>query len=238
MSSRRAGSRGAYAPVAVADAVGNQPCTSTTTSVVPIALERDTLPSVPSGTITAFDTAICERPEALRLAIDGRGAEMYPGGVDTRTGEIEEGAGRSAADLRADARMAAHALDACSDEVAEAVWATGQGQGVFGPIAVSEIPFRRLREVEVHLVDLDLPAYGVDDWSTAYIEAELPLALDGLARRLPAGVRVTLCTPDGPVGTAGPEAATPVTVEQPLGRLVGWLLGRADIPGAPVLEPW
>jgi maleylpyruvate isomerase len=51
-----------------------------------------------------------------------------------------------------------------------------------GPRTMAEILFRRLREVEVHLVDLDA-SYEASDWPEAYVEGELQRALHKLPRR-------------------------------------------------------
>ena len=51
-----------------------------------------------------------------------------------------------------------------------------------GPRTMAEILFRRLREVEVHLVDLDA-SYEASDWPEAYVEGELRRALHKLPDR-------------------------------------------------------
>lgn len=51
-----------------------------------------------------------------------------------------------------------------------------------GPRTMAEILFRRLREVEVHHVDLDA-SYEASDWPEAYVEGELRRALHKLPER-------------------------------------------------------
>lgn len=46
--------------------------------------------------------------------------------------------------------------------------------------ALSELPFRRWREVEIHHVDLNL-GYTPDDWPEDYVDAELTRTVAGLA---------------------------------------------------------
>ncbi|HVA51905.1 MAG TPA: maleylpyruvate isomerase N-terminal domain-containing protein [Acidimicrobiales bacterium] len=51
-----------------------------------------------------------------------------------------------------------------------------------GPRTMAEILFRRLREVEVHHVDLDV-SYNSSDWPEVYVEGELRRALHKLPDR-------------------------------------------------------
>jgi maleylpyruvate isomerase len=72
-------------------------------------------------------------------------------------------------------------------------------------------PLRRLREVEVHHVDLGL-GYTHEDWPEEYVRWELPLALERLPQRL-----------------RGPADRR---------RFLAWLIGRADQLGDLELDPW
>jgi maleylpyruvate isomerase len=70
---------------------------------------------------------------------------------------------------------------------------------------------RRLREVEMHHVDLGM-GYESSNWPQAYVEWELPEILATVPERLPASDDVR--------------------------RLVAWLAGRGSVPVAIDLEPW
>lgn len=169
---------------------------------------------LPGWTVAHVLTHIARNADGhvLRLAgaMEGREVARYPGGQEQRQHDIEAGAGRRAALLKADV--------AESIEKLEAVWATSAKAGwpnatllAGDRYATSESPLRRLREVEVHHVDLAL-GYRADNWPDEYIEWELPWTLERLPGRIPSALDKK--------------------------RLVAWLIGRADSPGAIELEPW
>ena len=90
-------------------------------------------------------------------------------------------------------------------------WAEGSGLAAFGVISVSEIPFRRRREVIVHHSDLDLD--GPEDWfgwPSDFVRLELQRMTMQLARTHPMGV-ATL----PPAAQAAPAALQ-----------LAWLFGR------------
>lgn len=191
-------------------------------------------------------THIARNADGIRRMVEGvlagHVAAMYPGGLDERTRDIEDGAGRSATVLADDAVTSAARLVEAWDRLDEDQWRNGTGLHPLGEVAVATAPFRRLREVEVHLADLGLDGCGVDEWTDAYARGELPLAVAGLDRRLPPGVRARLhATDTGHRADAGDPAGDVVPVELEVRPLVGWLLGRWDAPaelGLPTLRPW
>ncbi|MFE3850362.1 maleylpyruvate isomerase family mycothiol-dependent enzyme [Streptomyces griseorubiginosus] len=103
-------------------------------------------------------THLARNADALRnllhWARTGVETPMYAG-PDQRAREIEEGARRPAAALRADLLQAdgrlAGELDALPDPCWEATVRTARGREV----PVREVPWMRVREVWVHAVDLD-----------------------------------------------------------------------------------
>ncbi len=72
-------------------------------------------------------------------------------------------------------------LDALFAELDDEVWTRPVRTVAGGEHPVSDLPFRRWREVEVHLIDLDVGP-GPADWSDAFVERALPR----LVERLPA----------------------------------------------------
>ncbi len=143
----------------------------------------------------------------------GRGeiVEQYEGGVEGRSDEIEEGAGRAAGVLVEDVVSSADAL--------EAAWAasdwTGYGRRTLGSqTQIGQLPFLRVREVAIHHVDLGL-GYTFADLDRLYLRLELSrLAMSWQARQ-PMGM------------TPLPDAALAL---DPPTRLA-WLLGRAEVDG-------
>lgn len=149
----------------------------------------------------------------FEAAARGEVGEMYPGGREQRTDDIEAGAGRCAADLVADVTATAGQIEAVWESVAGAAWG-GRGLTLAGEVLIAELPFIRWREVAVHHADLGLD-YSWSDWDTEYVRLELSRLTMLWASRKPMGL------------TDLPAEAMAVTTHQ----RVAWLLGRTDIEG-------
>ncbi len=178
---------------------------------------------LPGWNVSHVLTHIARNADGLRRMLEGarRGeqAMQYPGGMAQRNEEIDAGASRPASELRDDVHDTSSAFIAAAAQLSANEWAEGSGLAAFGVISVSEIPFRRRREVIVHHSDLDLD--GPEDWfgwPSDFVRLELQRMTMQLARTHPMGV-ATL----PPAAQAAPAALQ-----------LAWLFGRADIPG---LEP-
>ena len=184
----------------------------------------------------------------LRWARTGITTPMYAS-RETRQADIEAGAGRSAADLAADVQATAIAFAAEAASLPDEAW-TAQVQGLTGP----PIPGRgvldwRLRELEIHHVDLAV-GYRPGDWPGEFVTASLPGVAGEFAGR--EDTPSCLLQPDGSgLGPfqIGPEQTTgqPVLVRGSPASLLAWLIGRDDGGGLrvspdgaarPVLPPW
>jgi maleylpyruvate isomerase len=184
----------------------------------------------------------------LRWARTGITTPMYAS-REARRADIEAGAGRSAADLAADVQATAIAFAAEAASLPDEAWGA-QVQGLAGP----PIPGRgaldwRLREVEIHHVDLAV-GYRPGDWPGEFVTASLP----GVAGEFVGREDTPSCLlqPDGSgLGPLqiGPEQPTgqQVLVRGSPARLLAWLIGRDDGNGLqvspdgaalPVLPPW
>jgi maleylpyruvate isomerase len=146
----------------------------------------------------------------LEAALRGEEVARYPGGQQERGADIEAGAGRSARDLAADVAASAERLEEVWDRSALADWPNRDltaGDAWRTPGS----PWRRLREVEVHHVDLGV-GYGPEDWPDGYVRWELPRVLATVPSRVrdPRDTRV----------------------------LIAWLIGRREEPGPIPFEPW
>jgi len=109
----------------------------------------------------------------FRAAQRGEVGFQYPGGADQRTGDIEAGAGRPAADLVADVTAAVAGLEAAWADTTDEVWRTGRGRvDARGDVGLDELVFRRWRETEVHHNDLGI-GFTWARWSPAYVDEEL-----------------------------------------------------------------
>jgi maleylpyruvate isomerase len=145
----------------------------------------------------------------LEGALRGEDLPRYPGGMAERDRAIDEGAARPAAAIATDVAESARRLEATWQRCADAGWPNAEFLGG-DKFTITASPLRRLREVEVHHVDLGL-GYEPADWPDLYVGWELPHALHRLPARL-----------------SPPEAR----------RVLAWLTGRADLPADLTLGEW
>lgn len=150
---------------------------------------------------------------ARGAARGGPGPQMYPGGPDARAAAIEEGAGRPVGllldDLRFAGRRAVDEMAVLPESALEAMlnWKI--------PVPARMMPVLRLRELEIHHVDLDL-GYGPADWPVDFVEHTLESELPALEALV--------------LGFAAPDL--------PRHELLAWLLGRPMTAGLPELPAW
>lgn len=142
-------------------------------------------------------------------ALRGEDLPRYPGGSEQRDAEIAEGAGRPASELIDDVRTSATRLEAVWEQLEEVGW-PGADLYADDDFPVSQSPLRRLREVEVHHVDLGL-GYEPAEWPDVYVQWELRLALQRLPSRF----------------EPGDER-----------RFLAWLLNRSPLPDGLELRSW
>lgn len=169
----------------------------------------------------------------LTWASTGQETPMYPS-VEARNADIETGAAMAPEEIVADLRESAARFGAAIADVPEGGW---EYQVRTGPAAAgATIPARRvvwlrLREVEIHHVDLDA-GYSPADWPEAFVSRALREALRAVGRRddVPAFTAVF----DGAreaVGGGGDFA-----VHGSAQALLAWLTGRSTGAGLR-LEP-
>jgi maleylpyruvate isomerase len=168
---------------------------------------------LPGWTVGHVLTHVARNADGHRRRVEGalRGEDLvrYPDGMDGRNADIEAGAGRPAGELAADVAESARLLEEAWDRAEAAGWPNGQFLGA-DTFPVTGTPLRRLREVEVHHVDLGL-GYEPADWPGEYVDWELPRLLARLPERLDA---------------AGAR------------RVLAWLTGRGPAPADLELPPW
>ncbi len=176
---------------------------------------------------------------AVESATRGETGEVYPGGKVARDGEIEAGRALPARDLQARLRASCEQLWSALEAAPDKVWDL-PAIGISGEVAIGAgLVVSRLREVEVHHVDLAY-GYGPDDWPFAWVIEEMERAMLDLPARLPSGVAVVLTASDaGQHWVAGSGSSLDITGTT--GELLAWVTGRASQVGgfeAPVLKPW
>jgi maleylpyruvate isomerase len=174
----------------------------------------------------------------LTWARTGVESPMYASPA-ARNADIEAGAGRPLPAQLADLRESASRFSVAVAKVPdwEVLVRTAQGREV----PVSEVPWMRVREVWLHLIDLNAGA-GPDDLPDDVGMALVRDVAAWMAPKLDTPVEL-LPTGHAPLrlGQAGPVSAT---VAGPANRLAAWLTGRTDLAGVtttgevPTLPKW
>src|SRR5579859_1316344 len=161
--------------------------------------------ALPGWTVGHLLTHLARNADSLRGMIEaaqrGEVIAQYPGGPAQRNGDIERGYARPARDLVADLKTSNQQLEHAWSTTSRQVWTTGLGLRRYGPATMAEFVFGRWREVEIHLVDLNVPELGSPTWeglSPAYLDAELQELAGGLAARIPGSMTVVLAPGDRP----------------------------------------
>lgn len=176
----------------------------------------------------------------LTWARTGDEARMYSSPADREDG-IQAGADRALPEQRADlAASGARFLRAAQDlPRARRSFMVLSGQG--RQIPAHEVPWLRVREVWLHLIDLGA-GFDIDDLPGAIAWALTTDVAGWMTSRTPATVDLRA---DG-LGTVrlGSGAAADSVIEGSAPRIAGWLTGRAGpagltaTAGIPDLPPW
>lgn len=164
----------------------------------------------------------------LTWARTGIETPQYPS-MEARAADITAGAGRPAGEHIADVREACARLDRMIRDLPPAAWTAKIRYNSGREVAAANVVWSRLREVEIHHVDLGL-RYVPGDWSEAFtphllheIAANQSPAGDGfVVRATDLGTKVVIA---GGGGT---------TVSGPARNLAAWLIGRSDGVGLTV----
>jgi maleylpyruvate isomerase len=188
-------------------------------------------------------THLAANADGVRRAVEaarrGNTAEVYPGGKAARDAEIEAGRALPAQDLNLRLEVACRELSLALGKGTDEIWdspAIGtRGEVHIGPGLV----VARLREVEVHHVDLDY-GYKPEDWPFEWVMEEMDRAMLDLPSRLPPGKAVVLTATDADQHwVAGSGDATEISGTT--AQLFAWVIGRAShVQGVecPALAPW
>ncbi|MGH3751357.1 MAG: maleylpyruvate isomerase family mycothiol-dependent enzyme [Pseudonocardiaceae bacterium] len=175
----------------------------------------------------------------LTWARTGIQTPMYPS-MAARAAAIEVGAGRPSAEQLDDVRRTGAAFAAAAKELAAQHWAASV-RTRHGSFPASTVPWLRVREVWLHLVDLDT-GVGLDVLPDDIATALVRDVADWMDSRAPTRVEVQI--PGGKPVLFGPETSAPVPVSGPVQELAGWLTGRASggrliaPEGLPELSRW
>lgn len=176
---------------------------------------------------------------AMEGAVRGEVAELYPGGRQARDAEIEAGRGTKARDVGRRLKESSARFLSVIKAAPEEVWHAPAVHYRLGEVRIGTMVVSRLREVEIHHVDLDF-GYSPADWPTEWVIEEMDRAMLDLPSRLPSGTAVVLAATDTDQHwVAGSGEA--VELDGPLSELFAWVIGRVDSVGGqagPDVGPW
>ncbi|MEV0334660.1 maleylpyruvate isomerase family mycothiol-dependent enzyme [Nocardia sp. NPDC050717] len=160
---------------------------------------------------------------------------QYPS-VELRDADIEAGAGRPLAVQQADFTGSAHRWQAVATTMPAADWQAVVRNRQGGALTADLVPWMRLRETEIHHVDIGVD-YTPADWPAPFVARLLPEAISDLSAKLVPDATPTFdiqATDTDFIATVGPGRPHH-TVLGPAAALLAWLLGRS--PGADLTGP-
>jgi maleylpyruvate isomerase len=142
---------------------------------------------LPGWSVGHLLTHVARNADSMVRRFDGalrdEVVDQYPGGEAGREAEIEAGAGRPAAELVSDVRVTAEAAERAAAALPDEAW-DRLGRSTGGQThTMRRVLTGRIREVELHHVDLGL-GYEPADWPADFARAELDRALEHLAGRV------------------------------------------------------
>ena len=158
----------------------------------------------------------------LTGVVEGQSVPMYES-QESRETDIEELAAADPAELRERLLASLTTFGEAAQAVPADAW-DGRFERTPGgqDLPLEAIPLMRLREIEIHHVDLDT-GYSPDDWPDGFAE----VVVDGMVKRLDPEPAFRITPLDSSrtwdVGAAGEDA--PV-VTGPVAHLAWWLTGR------------
>lgn len=178
--------------------------------------EESRLPGWTRGHVLAH---LARNADALVEVFEGR--PMYES-ASSRESDIERDSGRPLLQQLEDVRHSADRWQAVAERPQDWTRTVELRNGVTD--AAARVPFRRLIEVELHHVDLNI-GYELTDLPDEFTDREIAFLADRWAGR-PDVPPVTLRAMPGEVWHTGGTEGTPVVLEGPKAELLGWLAGR------------
>ena len=139
---------------------------------------------LPGWSVGHLLTHIARNADSMTWRLEGAALgelrDQYPGGLEQRSSDIENGAGRPAAELVADVRQSADALERIMTELPLAAWDAPSRTSRGAVESSRDAALSRWREVAVHHGDLGLVPVALPP---ALVAVWLPRELPRLAER-------------------------------------------------------
>lgn len=192
--------------------------------------ERITAPTVLTGwTVGHLLTHLARNADALsnlaHWAATGIETPMYPGGPDQRLADIESGAARPPTQIIDDVLAGADRLQSRLDALTPEAWTTQVRTAQGRTVTAALIPWLRVREVWLHLIDLGV-GVTVDDFPDNLVDALLPDAFATLATRPGCPALVLRPQPHGTPLTSSGRGQRAIEVYGRPTDLLVWITGR------------
>jgi maleylpyruvate isomerase len=143
---------------------------------------------------------------------------------EQRDADIEAGARRAPAAIRADVVASSDRLAQVVRAMPESAWSARVQNAQGRDLVATDIPWLRAREMWIHAVDLDVGASFAD--MPAPMVAVLLTDVTRSMGEKPGCPALRLVAPDGSVWEIGDQAAA-TTITGPASGLAAWLLGRS-----------
>jgi maleylpyruvate isomerase len=162
----------------------------------------------------------------LTWARTGEETPMYPD-PQTRAKDIEAGADRPPAEQLADLRASSERLASAIAELPPQAWAAQVRMPADGVVPAAVIPAKRLQELHLHHVDLDI-GYTCADLPADFAVRQLATVLARLAGREGIAAVRLHDTDTGTTWDLGAADHPEATVSGPTRALLAWVSGRGD----------
>ncbi|MGQ0778084.1 MAG: maleylpyruvate isomerase family mycothiol-dependent enzyme [Pseudonocardiales bacterium] len=162
----------------------------------------------------------------LSWARTGVQTPMYPS-LEARVADIEAGAGRPLAEQLDDVRRTGKTFSAAAQDLSPQHWTATVRTTLGDSVAASVVPWMRVCEVWLHLVDLDAGAEldALPEDISAALVRDVASWMDSRV-----SARVVMQIPGREQVTFG-QGDVPMPVSGPVQELAGWLTGRSKGDG-------
>lgn len=166
----------------------------------------------------------------VHWAVTGQETAMYAGGREGRDRDIAAGAARHIGDIRLDVNDSGERLLEAFAEFPDEAFARDMRLSSGTPVTGRDLPLLRVREVEIHHVDLGL-GYTPAHWRPAFVARTLDQLAPVFCRDKDCAVYELRATDTGGRWQVGTDAPPRRTLSGAQSALLAWLTGRSSGDG-------